>query len=812
MSRGGLLRCGYAVSAIISVGLILQNRVLESQIAFLNKGVEESFSPPRAPDDSLNPSRIAWNTDYNRSLVSTISEVIYELPPLDNNALPFASNFYEILQDVSADCLPTSKTCVACLQDKVEGADCVSCASVCPCYCKALCNTPLEPKFVSKSLIVKPPEHSTTPPQRLIPRKIHQAYSERITKQKYPNYSRMVASFRTSGWDYNFYTDAEIKRFLLKHFPDEVYEAYKALRPGAFRADLFRYCVLLIHGGVYADIDILLQSNLDVVVEADVGFMAPLDQPGVNTGDRMCLWNGFLAAAPGHPFLAKAIETVVNQVRGRFTGVDIANSFCPQPELSLLHAHDVLFLTGPCLLGGSVNKFLGLHGQHPFEIGEIETLDLQSAPIPGRAIVLEQRKKDMGFHTIMDPARNLIIAGTDLYDADDRVELNAKYEHYSKTRKNNPVYGVTSVYVDNQMVDEEIRIEVDNTKVMKQWTTTSGNKNKGDFASMSFEFPSVEERVKYYMGSWYKAQKFNATKLCSEVCFFQRGLPPIDVPYIFNALNINDHPLEPYTRDIKEYLLRAVPDSDIVLAIGDDASPGLTWPVITKSRPMNGSGKKSILALLHENRHFSEKDFDMAKENTISWYDKHEVLFWRGSTTGGSYRIDIVKKYINATQDGIDVAFNALVERHINNPEAQGLIGRTIKPEDMLKYKYLLAPEGNDVATGLKWMMYSNSVVFMAPPRFESWAMEGLLIPYYHYIPVAPDYSDLKEKLEWAKSNDALCRRIALQATRYIENLYTSVKAEKETEQVHNEMMKRYHMLYGDVISATCQKNHTPAV
>lgn len=34
---------------------------------------------------------------------------------------------------------------------------------------------------------------------------------------------------------------------------------------------------------------------------------------------------------------------------------------------------------------------------------------------------------------------------------------------------------------------------------------------------------------------------------------------------------------------------------------------------------------------------------------------------------------------------------------------------------------------GNDAASGLKWMLASNSVVFMPLPRVETWAMESLL-------------------------------------------------------------------------------------
>jgi len=196
-------------------------------------------------------------------------------------------------------------------------------------------------------------------------------------------------------------------QFLDTHFPPEVRQAYDALLPGAFKADLFRYCVLLIHGGVYADMDVLLESNLDASVGPDVGFMVPVDEPGSPVNLRMCLWNGFIAAAPGHPFLAKAIQSVVNNVRNRFTSVDVDNLFCPDPELSVLHAFDTLLTAGPCILGATVNSALGRRGQTQFEAGELtatlekgspQVVGLDDKPelqIPGRTIILNQNKWDV---------------------------------------------------------------------------------------------------------------------------------------------------------------------------------------------------------------------------------------------------------------------------------------------------------------------------------------------------------------------------------------------------------------------------------
>ena len=66
---------------------------------------------------------------------------------------------------------------------------------------------------------------------------------------------------------------------------------------------------------------------------------------------------------------------------------------------------------------------------------------------------------------------------------------------------------------------------------------------------------------------------------------------------------------------------------------------------------------------------------------------------------------------------------------------------------EQLQYKFILSIEGNDVASNLKWIMSSNSLAVMPKPKFESWFMEGLLIPDYHFVEIKRDYSDLEENL-----------------------------------------------------------------
>ena len=250
---------------------------------------------------------------------------------------------------------------------------------------------------------------------------------------------------------------------------------------GAFKADLFRYCVLLIRGGVYADMDVLLESNLDNAIANDVGFMTPIDEPGIEVQHRSCLWNGFIASAPGHPFLVRTIEIVVNNIRNRFTSVDYDDMLCPDPILSVSHTVDTLFTCGPCILGASINNILGLHMQHQFEAGEVDiwqierdqtkrsnnVLDENSIPvrpddprllIPGRTIILEQNKNDMGAHRFTLAEQNLIVAATDMPDYDDRPSTK---EHYSKTHEKAGIYGIRKLYTDQNRANEEIRFIVE---------------------------------------------------------------------------------------------------------------------------------------------------------------------------------------------------------------------------------------------------------------------------------------------------------------------------------------------------------------
>lgn len=101
-----------------------------------------------------------------------------------------------------------------------------------------------------------------------------------------------------------------------------------------------------------------------------------------------------------------------------------------------------------------------------------------------------------------------------------------------------------------------------------------------------------------------------------------------------------------------------------------------------------------------------------------------------------------------------------------------------ISVEEQLKYKFILSIEGHDVATNLKWIMSSNSLCFMPTPKFETWFMEGKLIPNVHYVHVKDDYSDMIEKMDYYSNNENEALKIIENSKKWVEK-FRNEKLEK---------------------------------
>ena len=65
--------------------------------------------------------------------------------------------------------------------------------------------------------------------------------------------------------------------------------------------------------------------------------------------------------------------------------------------------------------------------------------------------------------------------------------------------------------------------------------------------------------------------------------------------------------------------------------------------------------------------------------------------------------------------------------------------------------------------------MSSNSLCFMRKPRYETWFMEGKLIPNFHYVLLKDDFSDILDKIEYFLSNPEEAKFIIKNANEHVD-------------------------------------------
>jgi len=207
-----------------------------------------------------------------------------------------------------------------------------------------------------------------------------------------------------------------------------------------------------------------------------------------------------------------------------------------------------------------------------------------------------------------------------------------------------------------------------------------------------------------------------------------------------------------YFFDLKEYV-RFYPSKFLVRFLFGDITKIPKSPSFVKTRPIKGDNENSVLFKLNKVRHFTFTN------DRVKFSDKLNILIGRNAVQQ-KQRIDFFKKYFDHPLCNLG---------QINSGTTHDIwLKNKISINEQLKYKFILCIEGYDVATNLKWVMSSNSIAVMPIPKFESWLMEGKLIPNFHYILIKDDFSDLEERLKYYIKNDSKAYEIVKNANKYI--------------------------------------------
>jgi hypothetical protein len=236
-----------------------------------------------------------------------------------------------------------------------------------------------------------------------------------------------------------------------------------------------------------------------------------------------------------------------------------------------------------------------------------------------------------------------------------------------------------------------------------------------------------------------------------------------------------------YYLDLMEYV-RFFPQDFLIAYLFGDITKVPAIPSLTKSRPVSNN-KNSVLMKFDKVRHFNFVN------NDIPFRKKKNILIWRGAVLQ-PHRIKFMEDFYNSSSL-IDVGdFNKSGTYY--NSEWKSC---HLSIYEQLKHKFILAIEGYDVATSTKWIMSSHSLCFMTQPKFETWFMEGTLIPNYHYVLINDDYSNLEEKIKYYIKNTKEAEYIVQNANKYTDQF----KCKKTEDWLHLKTLERYFYFSGQL-------------
>ena len=147
----------------------------------------------------------------------------------------------------------------------------------------------------------------------IIPLKIFQTWHTKDLPQKM---KERVEHLKESHprFEHYLYDDNDCREFIKNNFDKDVLIAYDKLIPGAYKADLWRYCVLYINGGIYMDIKLKCINGFKLIELTENNHLVK---------DRiypLSIYNALMVSQKGNQLLWKAIYRIVINTNKKFYG------------------------------------------------------------------------------------------------------------------------------------------------------------------------------------------------------------------------------------------------------------------------------------------------------------------------------------------------------------------------------------------------------------------------------------------------------------------------------------------------------------
>lgn len=159
------------------------------------------------------------------------------------------------------------------------------------------------------------------------------------TKQLPKHMAKCVESLKLDNPEFTYYLfdDNDCLSFLRDNFEPEVLHAYQSLKPGAYKADLWRYCVLYKYGGVYIDIKYHCVNGFTFMDLMDDEYFVCDNYDALK---QLAVYNAFMICKPGNEILKKCIIKCVDNVNQKYYGNNPLEVTGPLLMIQFFHSED----------------------------------------------------------------------------------------------------------------------------------------------------------------------------------------------------------------------------------------------------------------------------------------------------------------------------------------------------------------------------------------------------------------------------------------------------------------------------------------
>jgi len=162
----------------------------------------------------------------------------------------------------------------------------------------------------------------------------------KIPKDIYSNISKYASDYTHIIMD-----DNDIKNFLKKYYTDIVFKTFDSLKNGAHKADLARYCILYIYGGIYMDIKVELLKPISYIFNKGDDVFYTVDSVVKDT-----VHQGILKSPKNNPIFLSLIDYIV-MTQNPFRYADFCRDLYIQIE------NDTSVIKQGLSIGKSGNKY-----------------------------------------------------------------------------------------------------------------------------------------------------------------------------------------------------------------------------------------------------------------------------------------------------------------------------------------------------------------------------------------------------------------------------------------------------------------------